>query len=97
MDNLPTSNSKEQDSRKKGILHRLKKLSPWVLLVTGVVVVVIVMYIGVIKRSSGPISIPLFQKKASIELKTDYKNPFEKETQYVNPFEQYKNPFVLAQ
>lgn len=30
-----------------------------------------------------------------VELKSEYKNPFDKETQYVNPFNQYKNPFVV--
>lgn len=34
------------------------------------------------------------QKKAAVEIKTTYKNPFDKKTQYVNPFEKYKNPFV---
>lgn len=31
-----------------------------------------------------------------VELKSEYKNPFDKGTQYVNPFDQYKNPFVVA-
>lgn len=31
-----------------------------------------------------------------VELKTEYKNPFDKNTQYVNPFDEYKNPFVVA-
>lgn len=33
-------------------------------------------------------------KKPAVEIKTSYKNPFNKETQYVNPFDKYKNPFV---
>lgn len=33
------------------------------------------------------------QQGASVELQTDYKNPFDKDTQYTNPFSQYKNPF----
>lgn len=43
---------------------------------------------GIIKKPSflGP-------KTASVELKTEYKNPFDKETQYVNPFQEFKNPF----
>jgi hypothetical protein len=28
-----------------------------------------------------------------VSLKSEYKNPFEKDTQYVNPFSEYKNPF----
>ncbi len=31
-----------------------------------------------------------------VELKSEYKNPFDKNTQYVNPFDQYKNPFVVS-
>lgn len=37
----------------------------------------------------------LLQKGPNVSLKSEYKNPFEKETQYVNPFETYKNPFVV--
>lgn len=37
----------------------------------------------------------ILKKQASVELKTAYKNPFEKDTQYVNPFQKYKNPFVV--
>ena len=40
-------------------------------------------------------SIPFLQKKASVDLKKEYKNPFKQETQYVNPFETYKNPFTI--
>ena len=40
-------------------------------------------------------SIPFFQQKTNVELKSEYKNPFKKETQYVNPFDKYKNPFVV--
>lgn len=61
------------------------------LLLVIIVVVVILAYLGVIKLPTS--SIPLLQKGPSVELKTDYKNPFAKETQFVNPFEQYKNPF----
>ena len=40
-------------------------------------------------------SIPGIQQGPKVSLKTEYKNPFNKETQYVNPFETYKNPFVV--
>lgn len=39
--------------------------------------------------------INLGQKQPTVELKTEYKNPFNKETQYVNPFDTYKNPFTV--
>ncbi len=48
-------------------------------------------YFGLIKTTG----IPLFEKKATVKLKTEYQNPFAKDTQYVNPFETYKNPFVV--
>lgn len=35
-------------------------------------------------------------KKSSVELKTSYKNPFDKNTQYANPFDTYKNPFIVS-
>lgn len=41
-------------------------------------------------------ALPFLQKGPSVELKTEYKNPFDKETQYVNPFESYKNPFTVG-
>lgn len=43
--------------------------------------------------SSGKLNIPGLTKKPNVELKTEYKNPFDRETQYVNPFQEYKNPF----
>lgn len=33
------------------------------------------------------------KKTASVQLKNEYKNPFDEKTQYVNPFSSYKNPF----
>ena len=52
----------------------------------------LLVYFKVIKTPS----IPIFQKKTNVEIKSDYSNPFKKETQYVNPFETYKNPFAVA-
>ncbi|MDO8619002.1 MAG: hypothetical protein Q7R49_03625 [Candidatus Daviesbacteria bacterium] len=40
-------------------------------------------------------SIPFLQNGPKVDLKTEYKNPFNKETQFVNPFNKYKNPFVV--
>jgi ABC-type multidrug transport system permease subunit len=31
--------------------------------------------------------------QTSIQMKEEYKNPFEEKTQYSNPFEENKNPF----
>lgn len=30
--------------------------------------------------------------QASVQLKSQYKNPFDKKDQFVNPFDQYKSP-----
>jgi len=40
------------------------------------------------------VGVVLFYVPSSVEIKTTYKNPFDKGTQYVNPFEKNKNPFV---
>lgn len=67
---------------------------PLLLLVVGIAVVVPVFF-GKVKNPLS--SVPFLQKKPTVSVKTDYKNPFDQETQYVNPFEEYKNPFVVAQ
>ena len=87
MDSQP---DKKETDNKKGLIRLVKKLSPLILLVIGVGVVLV--YMKVIKLPST--SLPILQKKPSVELKTQYKNPFTKETQYVNPFDKYKNPFL---
>ena len=69
----------------RGIVH----LFP-LLLIAALIIGVILVLTGTIK---GP-AIPFLQKKPTVELKTEYNNPFNKETQYVNPFDTYKNPFV---
>ena len=64
------------------------------------VVIIILLFIGIFVYLGFAIKIPynpltILQKKATVNLKTEYKNPFTKETQYVNPFDKYKNPFVV--
>jgi len=68
--------------------HRRKYLIIGLLSAIAIAAVLIV-----IKLPSSPIQ-KLYTKKPKVEIKTSYKNPFDKETQYVNPFEKYKNPFV---
>lgn len=53
----------------------------------------ILVYLGILKPSG---NIPSIQRGPSVNLKTEYKNPFDKETQFVNPFDKYKNPFVVG-
>ncbi|TSC65905.1 MAG: Uncharacterized protein CEO21_303 [Microgenomates group bacterium Gr01-1014_80] len=74
--------------KQRGIIHLLPLLLVVVLIIVGFLV-----YSGKIKL---PFSLPFGKKQATnVELKSEYKNPFNKETQYVNPFETYKNPFVV--
>lgn len=70
----------------RGFIHLLP-----LLLVVIIVLAVFLVYKGIIKL---PGNVPFLPKGPSVELKTEYKNPFKKESQYVNPFEEYKNPFV---
>ena len=65
-----------------------------ILVVIPILVLVMVVVVVVLVRG-GKVSAPrLFSKGPKVELKTTYKNPFDKNTQYVNPFDKYKNPFV---
>ena len=88
----------QPDSKKTdNILNRIIKKRTNRLIAIAVVVIGVIVYIGFaikIKIPSNPLSI--LQKKAAVNLKTEYKNPFAKETQYVNPFQTYKNPFVVS-
>lgn len=77
-------------NNQKGVIHLVLPL----LLLLAVAGSVALIYFGVIKNPFK--NLPFFGSKApKIELKTEYKNPFNKETQYVNPFDTYKNPFAV--
>jgi len=69
-------------------LHRRKHLIIGLSLAVAIIVVVILL-----KIPSSPLQ-KIVQKKPTVEVKTTYNNPFDKNTQYVNPFEKYKNPFA---
>ena len=91
MDSQPESKGNDN------ILKRIISKKTNRIIIIGVVVIGVITYIGLaikIKIPSNPLTI--LQKKATVNLKTAYKNPFKKETQYVNPFETYKNPFVVS-
>lgn len=70
-------------SQSKGTIALVPLIIILLLIVAGVAY-----FIG----SKGNIKNP-FQKQPKPQLKTEYKNPFEKESSYVNPFDGYKNPF----
>lgn len=74
-------------NNQRGFLHLLP-----LLLIAALIVGVILVATGKVKL---PFSVPFLQQGPKVDLKTEYKNPFNKETQYVNPFETYKNPFVV--
>ena len=56
-------------------------------------VAILLAVIFLVNSPSSPLQ-KIVQKKPTVETKTTYKNPFDKNTQYVNPFKKYKNPFV---
>lgn len=71
----------------RGVLHLLP-----LLLIAALIIGAILVFTGKFKVPS----LPFGQKGPKVDLKTEYKNPFDKKTQYVNPFDTYKNPFTLA-
>lgn len=72
----------------RGAVH----LIPLLLILAAIVVVILLLVSQGAVKIPLPESIRLFRRPA-VGLKTEYKNPFEKDTQYVNPFSEYKNPF----
>lgn len=75
-------------NKQRGVIHLAL---PLLLLLAAAAAALI--YFGVINNPFKNLN--LFQKGPKVELKTEYKNPFNKESQYVNPFDTYKNPFVV--
>lgn len=68
----------------RGVIHLLP-----------LVLIVVVVGLGIFLFTKGVIKLPFGAKQPKVELKTEYKNPFDKKTQFVNPFDTYKNPFVV--
>jgi len=69
----------------KGVIHLLPLL------------ILAVVLLGAVLFATGKLKTPsILKKQPTVELKTEYKNPFKQETQYVNPFETYKNPFTVG-
>ncbi|QQG43289.1 MAG: hypothetical protein HYW45_03740 [Candidatus Daviesbacteria bacterium] len=64
-------------------------IAPIILLLLLVLVVIgFLAYRGLVKIPGLPQS-----STASVDLQSQYQNPFDKSAQYVNPFSSYKNPF----
>lgn len=68
--------------------HKSAGIAPLLLLVVVGAVLLLVYLI-----SQGTLKLPGAKRQPSVELQTQYQNPFEKAAQYVNPFSGYKNPF----
>lgn len=79
-------------NNQRGVLHLALPLL--LLLIIGAAVYFLI-YFGIIKNPFGNLPI-IGQKPPKVSVKTEYKNPFDKNTQYVNPFEPYKNPFIVS-
>ena len=78
-------------NNQRGVVHLVLPLLLAVIIGAAIFALV---YFGLIKN---PFSkLPIGQKGANVALKSEYKNPFDKNTQFVNPFDSYKNPFVVA-
>lgn len=73
---------------KKGVIHHILPVAVLILAFWALVFYILIQK-GIIKK---PSFLP-GGGQPKVELKTEYKNPFEKETQYVNPFDEFKNPF----
>lgn len=72
---------------KKGFVLHLLPIIVIVIAVWAIVFFILIQK-GIIKKPSF-----VGLKEPTVELKTEYKNPFNKNTQYVNPFNNFKNPF----
>ncbi|MBI2327658.1 hypothetical protein HYU92_05070 [Candidatus Curtissbacteria bacterium] len=74
---------------KKGFTAHLILVVVFVIAAWGVAIYLLV--------TKGLVKLPSFlniKKEPTVELKTQYQNPFHKQSQYVNPFDKYKNPFA---
>ena len=90
MDNQ--TDNKQTDNLLKKIFGSKKNR----LIAIAVIAVGVLVYLGLVIRIPYPNPLTILQKKATVQLKTEYKNPFAKKTQFVNPFDKYKNPFVVS-
>ncbi len=76
----------------RGVIHLAL---PLILLLLAGAAVFLLVYFGIITNPFK--NLPFVgQTVPKVDVKSEYKNPFDKNTQYVNPFQTYKNPFVVA-
>lgn len=79
--------------QQKGFIHLL----PVIVVLVLAIAAVILLGSGVVKLPSSLTNLLTKKQEPTVEVKEDYKNPFDKEAQYVNPFDQYKSPFLTLQ
>ena len=75
---------------KKGVVHHTG-----LIIIAVIAVWALVLYL-LISKNILKVKTPFTEKEPTVELKTEYSNPFDKNTQYINPFDQTKNPFAVA-
>ncbi len=75
----------------------MKNKSAFAHLALVVIIAVAVGLLLLVLISKNKVSLPGAKKEPTVQVKSEYKNPFNKDTQYVNPFDQYKSPFINAQ
>lgn len=82
-------NQKGPPAREAGVIHLAV---PFLLLLIVLAAIFFLAASGIIKKPLIP-NLPGQKKEPTVNLQTQYQNPFDKNAQYVNPFSEYKNPF----
>ncbi|MBI3251527.1 MAG: hypothetical protein HYZ62_01295 [Candidatus Andersenbacteria bacterium] len=69
-----------------------------IVVVLVIIVVVIVTFLVVNSLSDTPVDIgSAILGQSKVEVKSEYKNPFDRNNQFVNPFSEVKSPFNSLQ
>lgn len=75
---------------KKGFAHLILLV---VILAVTLLLISALFYTKIFNKKLPSITNQNNSQEASVQIKKDYQNPFDKNTQYINPFNQTKNPF----
>lgn len=63
-----------------------------------IIVLAYVAYVATRPEGEAPPGITsLILGQTNVDVKKEYKNPFNRENQYVNPFSEFKSPFTVLQ
>ncbi len=90
-------NNQEQEPLPSSLLKskRVLLFAGFTLLV--IIVFSVVAFVIVSQSKKTETKVTKETKKPTVNLITEYENPFDKKSQYVNPFSGYKNPFDSLQ